>query len=56
MKAQLLKHKKTKKYEYVSILIADQKLFDYELVHAWNYGVDCKKSGSAISILLRKKI
>jgi len=48
--------KTTKKYKYVSLLIANQKLFDYELVKIWNGGVDCKKSGSAISIILRKKI
>lgn len=56
MKAEFIKQKKTKNYQYMSILIADKKLFDYELNHIWNYGVDCKKSGSAISIMLRKAV
>jgi len=49
MKAELIGQKTTKKYKYVSLLIANQKLFDYELVKIWNGGV-------AISIMLRKKI
>jgi len=56
MKAEFIKQKKTKRYQYMSILIADKKLFDYELVKVWNYGIDCKKSGSAISIMLRKTL
>lgn len=56
MKAEIIEQKKTKKFEYISLLIADEKLTNYELVKLWNYGVDCKKSGSAISILLKKAI
>jgi hypothetical protein len=56
MKAELVNHKTTKKYQYISLLVADQKLFDYELVKIWNSGVDCKKAGSAVSVLLRKAL
>ena len=56
MKAEIIKQKKTKKYQYITVLLADKSLFDYELNHVWNYGIDCKKSGGAISIMLRKAI
>ena len=56
MKSEIVKNGKTKKYEYITLLIADKKLTDYELVKKWNYGVDCKKAGSAISIVLRKTL
>ena len=56
MKAEIIEKGKTKKYEYISLLVADSKLTAFDLVHKWNYGVDCKKLGSAISILLRRKV
>ena len=40
MKAEIINQKKTKTYAYVSLLIADKKLTDYELVKKWNYGVE----------------
>lgn len=56
MKTEIIKQKKTKTYEYVSLLIADKKLTDYELVKKWNYGVDCKKEGNVITVLLQKAL
>ena len=43
MKAEIIEKGKTKKYEYISLLVADSKLTAFDLVHKWNYGVDCKK-------------
>jgi hypothetical protein len=54
IKATLQTIKKTKNYTYKNILIQDIDLIDYELVHKWNYGIDCRKAGANISILIRK--
>ena len=56
MKSEIVKNGKTKKYEYITLLIADKKLIDFSLVTEWNHGVLCKKEGSAISITLRRTL
>jgi hypothetical protein len=56
MKTTLQNIKQTKNYIYKCISIQDVDLIDYELVHKWNYGIDCTKYGANIKILLKKKI
>jgi hypothetical protein len=54
MKATLAPYKTTKHYTYKNILIQDMDLIDYELVHKWNCGVNCRKAGATITIIVRK--
>lgn len=56
MHAFINEHKTTKKYKYINLLIADNVLFDYDLVKKWNNGIDCHKAGSVVSVILRQKI
>lgn len=56
MKATITNYGEGRKYKHINLLIADERLKDWELNHIWNYGVDCKKDGGVITILLRKRI
>ena len=56
METKLKNYRQGTKYEYMDLVIDDKRLQDWELATKWNYGIDCIKTGSAISIILRKKL
>jgi hypothetical protein len=56
MKAEYIEVGKKREYEYKKILLADKGLEKWQLVKKWNSGVDIKKEGSAIVVLLRRRI
>jgi hypothetical protein len=56
MKSEIVKIKRTKKYDYYNIVIFDKDIIDCELVKKWNSGVDVVKHGAWIKIKIRKAI
>ena len=59
MKTEYIKQGKKRKYEYLTLLITDKKLKNWEISTIWGMHapvLDISKNGSGISIMLRKTI
>jgi hypothetical protein len=49
-------YKQGTQYEYKNLMVSGKELEGWEINKVWNKGSDCRKTGSVISVILKRKL